>query len=265
MRTSLTIAGIEVELTAERRLEAIITRAYAPFLGAVADPACRLHLVVDDYLAGADPEAGIDGPAAGRHVRLSHPLFRAGIDETAHGMIFTPTKASAVDTALMTIFALLAPSHDALLVRGSGVISGKHAHVFVGGSDSGPSQLAALAGHRPLLADGYVLMRPQDHGWAAAGTPFGGCNLKASRQAPLAGLWQPRIWPVIESTPMEQRDALRLLVEHTELPSPDAATGKAAYDLAGALTSAVPVKELAFDESELVWDEIEAVAIPSGR
>jgi hypothetical protein len=256
MRASLTIGGIEVELSAEKRFEGILARAYAPFLGPVASPACRLQIVMSNAF-DSDQQKRL----AGRHVRLSHPLFRAEIDEAGHGVVFTAAKAASIDAALLAVFGLIAPSHDALLLQGSGVISGGRADVFVGGPDSGAAALAALAGHRPLLSSRFVLVRRLEDGWVAAGTPFGDCDPGAPRQARLRGLWGCRPWPVIESAPLEDRAALRLVIDHAEIPSPDAASRKVAFDLAANLASAVPITDLAFEESDLVWDEVEHVAV----
>lgn len=241
MRTSLTIAGIEVELSLMGRLESIVSRAYAPFLGAVVDPVFRVRLVAGEGVP-LDLAPDLDADQAGQIVATVAPR---------------PTE---VDSVLLAVFSSLAPRHHALVVRGSGVISRGCAQVFVGSPESGSSKLVARAGHRPLLSDGYVLLRQEETGWTAAGAPFGGCDPRAPRQARLVGLWSPRPWPVMEIGRLDGPTAHGRLLEQVQLPEDDSSR-QAALDLAEHLTSVVPMIEIAFDEGDGVWNEIEAVAV----
>jgi hypothetical protein len=193
---------------------------------------------------------------------MSHPDFSGTVDLEGTGSLECAPSPYAMDHALRVLFALIAPRHDALMLQASGVVSRGGAHVFAGPPGAGKSTVAALAGHRPVLTDGYVMVRRLANAtWIAASTPFW-----ASHEIPgpprdlrLARLWSLRPSPVLHASSSDAGASLRLVVENLFLPGADPDSRKAALDLAFDLTSAVPSSELALMPTPSLWREIEAL------
>jgi hypothetical protein len=261
MKASLTIAGIEVELSIpESTVETIVARRYAPFLGPVAAPVCSV---------GIHPGHGLDGAARspvtverlGTAFDMIHPGFFGAVDLEGPGSLECAPSPYAIDHALRVVFALVAPRQSALMLEASGVISRGGAHVFAGPQGAGKSTVAALAGHRPLLTDGYVMVRRLVHGsWLAASTPFWGAHEVPGppRDVRLARLWSIRPSRTVHAVPSDAGASLRSVVENIFLPACDPASRRAALDLASELASAVPSSELGLVPTPDLWCEIEA-------
>ena len=172
MKASLEVAGIEIAISApEGYLETLIATRYAPFLGSVRSPACVLRL--EPFEPGCGPGGAAAVRPAGEHrVELRGASFEGVVDLQGDGVVRTRAEASATDELLRTLLALLAPRHDGILVRGSGVISAGRAEVFVGPQ---PEVFLTEAGRRQaVLRGGCVLLRLNPaHGWLASSVPFG--------------------------------------------------------------------------------------------
>lgn len=252
MRASLTVGGIEVELLAERgRLEGLLTRRYAPFLGAVCDPVGAVRFQT--------PAEAADRPRAKGPVCLVPPDFSVKLDPSGSGTITTIADPFTVDDAMRHLLAHLAPQKGALLLHGSGVIIGGRAHVFIGPAGSGSSTLARLAGHRPVLTDGYIVVQRVGEQWVAAATPFwnAGTEPGPPRQAPLAGLWLPRASTVTEACPRGVA-AADALVDNAVLAGSNPEQRALVLELAFELASTVRCTELHFQAVPAVWAVIEA-------
>jgi hypothetical protein len=171
MRASLSIGGVGVDLfVAAGPVERLVAARYAGFLGAPGGSACALELECGDLVAGYRHRgpARIERTAATRFVAF-HPDFRGFFDLRGRGRIRTAASVSAVDEALRTLFAVLAPVHDALLLRASGVIAGGQAHVV-----TTPGAEVLYDPALPTLASpgGYVMVQRCPQGWSASSTPF---------------------------------------------------------------------------------------------
>src|SRR4051812_46896785 len=152
MKAGLTIAGIEVEVTAPRGpLEAVLLERYSAFLGAVSEPVCSVRFEPSGQSLGLpNPPMAVLSGGAGPVVKIEHEDFRAEGDLEGEGGGTTAAHPYTVAHFSRLLFGLLAPRHDAVMLHSCGVITQGEAHVFAGRSGAGKSTLASLASHRPL-------------------------------------------------------------------------------------------------------------------
>jgi len=265
MRASLTIGGIEVAVRApDGPLESVLADRYAAYLGAVVDPVCSVRFESSGVAVGliAPVVAAVDDVNA-REVRVTHPDFDAAVDLEGRGIVRTAHDPYTIDHFLRLLFALLAPRHEALLLRACGVIANGRAHVLVGASGDATALMARHAGSRPVLSDELVMVRRVDGAWTGASTPFwnGRAFLEPPRRAPLAGVWllQPAADNIVVA--MDQFSALRVALEHAVLPSTDARGRAGVFPLAADLARAVHSGEArCFTPDSTVWDALDAAA-----
>jgi hypothetical protein len=264
VRSSLTIGGIEVELRIPAgNLEAIVAARYAPFLGAVREPVCRLAMDSTGVVDGEPnpPLATLTG-AGTDVVEVKHPDFTGTFALEGDGWLTVADNEYTVDHAFRVLFGLLAPRHDALMLHSCGLISGAVANVFAGESGAGKSTLASMGGSRPLLSDEHVLVRRTAQEWVAASTPFWGSYAKPgpARQAPLARLWSLQQWPKNEVVAADAERCLRTALDNAVLPCAEPAIKSAVFDVAFRLADEVPASVLRFALDEEVWELIDARA-----
>lgn len=261
MRAGLTVAGIQVEVRAPRgQIETIVADRYAPFLGAVKHAVCSIEFAPSGEIHGAPnpPMAKVHDPTQ-RHVKIVHTDFDAELDLEGSGFVTTASNPFTIDHFFRLLFGLLAPRNDALMLHACGVVTQGRAEVFAGQSGAGKSTLASLAGTRPLLSDEHVMVRRQAQRWNAASTPFWGSYSVPgpARQAPLARIWELRQWPQHQVRPLDRLGCLRLALEHSVLPSPDAAFKALVFGVAADLADDVPAAELRFTPTADVWEHID--------
>lgn len=265
MRAGLTVAGVEVAVSAPRgQVESILAERYGPFLGAVVDPVCAIRF--DDNGLGAgqpNPPMALVTGGAGHHVRVEHVDFDAELDLQGDGHVNVPADPYAIDHFFRLLFGLLAPRHDALMLHACGVISEGRAEVFAGQSGAGKSTLASLAEDRPLLSDEHVMIRRIGGTWVGASTPFWGSYAKpgAARHAALGRLWSLRQWPTNEVRRLDALGALRIAIENAVLPSPDPDIKRAVFAVAADLAADASAAELRFTPVRSVWEHIDARAV----
>lgn len=261
MKAGLTVAGIEVAVTTPAGpMEAVLAERYAPFLGAVVAPVCRVHIEPSGAFTSEDnpPMAEVSG-GNGDHITIEHLDFEAKVDLEGDGQLVTATDQFVVDHFFRLLFGLLAHRHDAVMLHSCGIITGGQAHVFAGQSGAGKSTLASLADDRPLLSDEHVIVRRVGGRWVAASTPFWGSYAKPgpARQAPLSTLWSLRQWPRHEARTLDEMAALRIVLENAVMPSPDPDLKRDVFDVAVDIAADVPAAELRFTPTTTVWEHID--------
>ena len=82
---------------------------------------------------------------------------------------------------LRILCALLAYRTDGLLMHAAGLLVDGQVYLFIGHSGSGKSTTVALSPHALALGDDLILLRPEEAGWRAYGTPF--WNPETTRRA----------------------------------------------------------------------------------
>jgi hypothetical protein len=173
MRASITIGGIEVALaTPAGALEQVVAERYAPFLGACLSPAC--FLAIEPSVTEDEDRAttAFLEPVGETEFRIDRPGLLGRFDIVGDGVVRVGTNPRHVDDLLKTVFGLLAPHHEALMLRATGVIGDRGAHVFMG--DPATPELLRLVRARAFFAPGLVVVRRETSGWLAASTPFCG-------------------------------------------------------------------------------------------
>jgi hypothetical protein len=260
VKSSITIAGIEVELSVSSGpLETLVAGRYVPFLGASEAPCCRIRLEPDEGLRDRERDfpAHVELTTEGAY-RLTHPGFLGFFDPAGAGMVHSAPTPSAVDHALRLVYALLAPHHQAVMLHAVGVVGVDGAHVFAPPSGSGQSAVVGSAGHRPVLTDGYLILRRIESVWFAAATPFwtSYCQPGPARESKLARLWG--LHPRGPGDVAGAEPALRMLIENAVLPCADSGIRRTVLELFQHLALTVRSSEMPRSPSATFWPEIEA-------
>jgi hypothetical protein len=246
MRASLTVAGIEVELVVPAGpLERIVASRYAGFLGALNTAVCILELEPAGGFDVAGPT--IDGLLERRTAtcfEASHSHFDGSFELKGRGTIRTAVSPGATDDVLRTLFALLAPVHDALLLHATGSIDRGRAQVFVGPEATAMSD---SLGSLLALPGGYVMVRRVADGWVAGSTPFHKCADRPGfpREARLAGLGA--LVATDGLFPIDTKQFARVIEESVALPSSDDDVRRSVQALATALAASLPCTPMPFD------------------
>ncbi|MCA1845732.1 MAG: hypothetical protein LC792_21560 [Actinobacteria bacterium] len=264
MRASLTIGGIEVALSASAgSLETAVAERYAPFLGAVETPVCSLTL---------EPSQAVEGPAAPAvslvervgetTFRVVHPGLFGWFDLAGAGNVHVGANPYALDNALRLLFGLLAPRHDALMLHATSVITNGGTHVFTGPA-AGTSALTRLAGDRPVLTDGLVLVQRKPDGWLAASTPFWAAY---DQPGPARDAKLSRLWSLLPAGAEVDGDAAvgaaqLAVMQHLYLPTAEPEIHGVALALATDLAETVPFSGLCFAGGPAAWAEVDAAAV----
>lgn len=264
MRASLTITGIEVELSIPAGpLETIAAGRYAPFLGETRAPVCSLRVEAFAGLRQVVPvpdgaDAVVQRESATVY-RVGHPGFLGRFDLDGAGDLRSEPGAAALDDGLRTLFALLAPRHDGFLLTARGVIGADGAHLFAGPAALGRMALPGDGEDRPVLIDGYVMVRRLDGAWLAGSTPF-----RTSAEAPgpprearLARLWALRSCPAAEPCPPDTGAALHAVMDSAYVPGRESEARRAVLDLAVDLAAVVPSGRMFLAAGTGVRDDVE--------
>ena len=231
-------------------LETIAAGRYASFVGETRAPVCSLHIEPEAGLPRAAPVRVSAAPVVERQsgtvFRVAHPTFFGRFDLEGAGDLHSSPDATALDHALRILFALLAPRHNGFMLTASGVIGDDGAHVFAGAAGSGTPAVAGIGGDRPVLIDGYVMVRRLDGTWLAGSTPFWTSfePPRQPRQAKLARLWALRTSPTSEPSPPDSGAALHAVMENAYVPTQESNARRAVFDLAVELAAAVPSSKL---------------------
>jgi len=264
MRASLTITGIEVELSVPAGgLETIAAGRYAPFLGESDAPVCSVHVEPEPGLGRLVAVRADDDPVvecqSASVFRVAHPSFFGRFDLEGEGELHTSTEAVALDHGLRILFALLAPRHGGFMLSASGVIGDDGAHVFAGAAGRGRPVIAGVGGDHPLLIDGFVMVRRLGGTWMAGSTPFWTSFEPPDRprEAKLARLWALQSCPATEPCPPDSGAALHAVMDHAYVPTKESGARRAVLDLAVELAAAVPSSKLFVGSDAAAWDGIE--------
>ena len=186
--TTLAIAGWRVRLNCSLPAvdEAIATR-YAAFVAPDAAPSdTTITVNVGPEMMGAVPGEPspqmrvtyrgdvvlLDGPGVSGIIVVGS--WQAQLELSCDA--FYPN----VEYFLRILCALLAYRSGGLLVHAAGLLVGGQVHLFVGHSGSGKSTAVALSPQALALGDDLILLRPEEAGWRAYGTPF--WNPEATRR-----------------------------------------------------------------------------------
>lgn len=198
----LDLAGWRVQLvcTPDALAEAAAAR-YAPFAKAVDSPS---DLVMEVKAGLAKLPVAHPGSVQAASLTLDGAGYRLAARGIAGSVSITEGRAELqlnaheplghLEYFLRIACALLAFQRGGLLLHSAGLVVGGQAYLFTGVSGSGKSTVTALSPHATALSDDLVLLRPNNTGWIAHGTPF--WNPEAASRAgqtasgPVAGIYK---------------------------------------------------------------------------
>lgn len=181
---TLNVAGWRIGLEGRPAgAEAAAAARYAAFVA--ADPAPPDTLVVVTVDPAADAAAGAaPGEPPFAPMRVTYPGETVALDapgvcgriaaagsqawlELSGGTFFP-----GLEYFLRVLCALLAYRDGSLLMHAAGLLVDGGVHLFIGHSGSGKSTVVALSPQACALGDDLIVLRPEEAGWRAYGTPF---------------------------------------------------------------------------------------------
>jgi hypothetical protein len=163
-----------------------------------------------------------------------------------------------LDYFLRILCALLAYRNGGLLMHAAGLLVGGQVHLFIGHSGSGKSTVVALSPHALALGDDLILLRPEEAGWRAYGTPFWNPEA-ARREGQTAGGRLIGIYSLVQDQEVYLQ-AMSPAAAAAELAANCPVVSGGAAWLAGLLSrcqqlrAAVPVQRLHFRKDPSFWD-----------
>jgi hypothetical protein len=267
----LTIAGWRIRLdVSPPGLAEAVARQYAPF----ACPApCDADLVVevrleDDAFSPVPSVSILQAPVTphGEEYLLDGPQFY-GMIRPSRGQAFfrmrsdEPTRET--EYFLRIALAFFALQRDGLLVHCAALKRRHLVQLFVGQSGSGKSTIVALsvsAGRALALGDDLILVRRDQAGWRAYGTPF--WNLEATARegqvehGPVAGIYKLVQDPSVYVEPMRPAVAAAELVANCPIVNDQPALLPVLIDRCREMASAIPMRRLHFRKDDAFWDII---------
>jgi len=176
---TLSLAGWRIGLECRPAgVEGVVAARYAAFVGHdEAAPDALATVTLGPEMAGA--AAGelpspmrvtyqreavlLDAPGA--YGRITRGSWKAWLELSSDA--FYPN----LEYFLRVLCALLAYRNGGLLMHAAGLLVAGQVHLFIGHSGSGKSTAVALSPHAVALGDDLILLRSEEAGWRAYGTP----------------------------------------------------------------------------------------------
>lgn len=189
-------------------------------------------------IAGGDPMLTIEGAA-----------FSGAFDQArGEGWIRQPAEAEPLETFLTAIYAGRLLAHGGFLLHAATIIGKAGAFVFFGPSGSGKTTVSALVGEG-IVTDEITAITARDNGYMVSSVPWRG----RPTSAPLAGLLrltQAAETTVIRLSPLQAVRQLLPSVFFSRLDTPEVSRF---FDIAAALTRAIPAFDLRFTPDPAFW------------
>lgn len=248
MRASLTIAGIEVAIITPvgTAIEGLVAERYAPFMGVIDSPVCFLLLESTRQVETlVHPHAACIDRVGETSFRVVHPSLYGFFDLVGNGIIDVAPSPCALDDAVGSLFGLLAPSHNALLLDARGVIGEGGIHVFLGGIEE--AKPVRVIGNR--LTNGLVMVRHgHDDRWLAATTPFWTSTerLGPPIEGTLSRFWSMAAMPASGST-----EASLVVAQHAVVPTADPEVRHQVLGVSGDVATAAPLSSFPLGQHRL--------------
>ena len=177
-KLALNIGGLGLDITGNfpPLLEKLSER-YGPDWFQAGPAIIRVHFAVrrPDPDRPADHLAILPLQFTEGQVRIEAPGHSGTIDRIGRKATLETATANpleACDYFLRVCLALAAHDAGGLLLHAAGIVEAGRAFLFFGSSGSGKTTVAKVSPPGSVLNDDLVLLRPQDSGWQAYGTPF---------------------------------------------------------------------------------------------
>ncbi|MBZ5701972.1 MAG: hypothetical protein LAN84_09000 [Acidobacteriia bacterium] len=220
---------------------------YAAFQGADGEP-FAIRVVDSDELAEGVPDFSYEWQEARLHCRAGEAVFSGVRHEYAF------------DSLLRMLFSWILLPRSGFLLHAATVVRNGRAFVFTGRSGAGKSTLASLAPEGSVLTDEISLLRCEEGGWRAYGTPFWG-EFRAgdvNTSAPVAGIFRLVQAPENRVAPLRQAELLRVLLPNVLFFSAQPAAQRRLLEILGGAAEEIPGHDLEFRKERTVWEVLPA-------
>jgi hypothetical protein len=184
--------------------------------------------------------------------------LRAEVDLAARrGHIVQSANPYAIDTALRILHSLVLAREGGLLFHAASAVRNGKAYLFSGVSGAGKTTISRLAPPDvTLLTDEISYVRRSADSYVAFGTPFAGelAKLGENIEAPLEAVYLLRQGPENRIDPLDEREAVRLLLQNILFFAEDDELVGMVFESACELARQVRVARLTFLPDARVWE-----------
>jgi len=265
-RLVLDIGGVLCEVCLQPPLQsAALVARYAEFL-TVAVPDWQIELRYDPLLI----DEGVDTVTyTGAVTQFRYATFAGSIDLDAQRAVVSMVDEASADAVLERIMShicmqLLPRQHHALWLHAAGLVWGGNGYAFFGPSHAGKTTLSRLArGRAEILSDENVIVRCGAAGPQLISTPFWGHRdplaaiQRVRRTVPLRALFALRHTPDFQVRRLSAAEAVLVLLATEKVPAERVESAAAWLGAAEQLVQQVPIYELGFAPTPVVWEFLE--------
>ncbi len=203
---------------------------------------------------------GSDEPAQGAP-DFSYDWQEARLHCCAGEAVFSGVRNAYVfDSLLRILFSWILLPRIGFLLHAATVVRNGRAFIFTGRSGAGKSTLASLAPAGSVLTDEISLLRFEEGGWRAYGTPFWG-EFRAgdtNSSAPVAGIYRLVQAPENRVAPLRQAELLRALLPNVLFFSAQPAAHRRLLEILSRAVEEMPGHDLEFRNDRTVWEVLPA-------
>jgi hypothetical protein len=162
----------------------------------------------------------------------------------------------ALDSLLRVLLSWKLLGHHGFLLHAATVLRLGRAYVFTGRSGAGKSTVASLSQEGTVLTDEISLLRREDGGWRAYGTPFWGEFRAAgsNTSAPVAGIFRLLQAPENRVTPIRPVTLLRSILPNVLFFSSEAQANRSLLEILTRAAKEVPGYNLEFRKNATFWE-----------
>jgi hypothetical protein len=162
----------------------------------------------------------------------------------------------ALDSLLRVLLSWKLLGHHGFLLHAATVVRDGRAYVFTGRSGAGKSTVASLSPSGTVLTDEISLLRRENGGWRAYGTPFWGEFRAAgsNTSAPVAGIFRLLQAPENRVTPIRPVTLLRSILPNVLFFSSEAQANRSLLEILTRAVKVIPGYNLEFRKNATFWE-----------
>jgi hypothetical protein len=239
-----------------------VEQRFAPFLSP-RPPTIEVNVAMSErYRPGRAPRPSVTWSHG--HFSLASAPSRADGDLTDGSVSFRIGPGPALNPDLLRLLcAFLLLQEGGMLLHASAVVDGGRAWVFPGPSGSGKTTIAGLAGHRRVLNDETIALRPGASAATACATPFYGSGgpemAQANEQAPVRALCFLRKADRFAHRRLSPAETVARAFPEVMLPKRDRRVAEHLLTALATLATRVPAYELSFAPRAALWEYLDGL------
>ena len=215
-------------------------------------------------LQGADPlPIALNEPAGPQQAQtdFGYDFEGAALRASSHGIHFHGVRNEyALDSLLRVLLSWKLLGHHGFLLHAATVVRHGKAYVFTGRSGAGKSTVASLSQEGSVLTDEISLLRRENGGWRAYGTPFWGEFRAAgsNTSASVAGIFRLLQAPENRVTPIRPVTLLRCLLPNVLFFSTEEQANRDLLEILTRAVKEIPGYNLEFRKNATFWEVLPA-------